>query len=813
MPVEGKPETEGLQAESSQHSNTNRLIDEKSPYLLQHAHNPVDWYPWGDEAFAKAKREDKLLLLSIGYATCHWCHVMERESFEDQQTADLLNKNFVSIKVDREERPDLDQIYLNALHLTGQQGGWPLNMFLTADRLPITGGTYFPPQPLYGRPSFRQLLQALSDAWQNDRQKLLQSANTLYSYLQREGWKEESQPSAGELPGIEALHPAFQQYLGAYDSQRGGFLNNGSNKFPPSLSLLFLLTYYRQFREATALEMVENSLEHIKRGGIYDQIGGGLSRYSTDHEWRVPHFEKMLYDNALFALVLAETFRITGKSRYRRWAFDLFAYIERDMTSPEGAFYSAEDADSEGEEGRFYLWSWDEMETILKQAGLAAEERQKIYSFWQVSAAGNFEGRNILYESKRREQFLKELPEERGNREEGSIGEGNTGESNREEGSIGEGSTEEGSIGEGSTEEGNTNREEGNFEEANSEESSKNKSWERLLARARQALFETRSRRIRPLLDDKVLTSWNALMISALSVGAAAFSSPLLAARARRAADFLWKKNYSQKEGQPGQLQRRYRQQEARFAGTLADYSSFGSALLDLYRVDFRPQHIERAVKLAEAILSRFSREGGAFYNTEEGAQDLIVRTIDAYDGVEPSGNAMAARLFHTLALYGIERQRYLNAAKGIWSYFASSLRENGTGHPFLLHTLTSYLSPPPEIAVVAPLILKSNGESEKSKNEESESKKSESEKNKRQLTEIQNWIMSRLSLETALAFAEEDEIDKAAAIIPLLAGRKALQGKETIFLCRQLSCKKPLHNLNELQELLANDSYALSSY
>ncbi|HMX57273.1 MAG TPA: DUF255 domain-containing protein, partial [Leptospiraceae bacterium] len=284
---------------------SNRLAKEKSPYLLQHAHNPVDWYSFGEEAFAKAKSEDKPILLSIGYATCHWCHVMERESFEDEETANYLNEHFVAIKVDREERPDVDAIYMRALHATGQHGGWPLNMFLTTDLRPITGGTYFPPKPAYGRPSFLQVLQTIADLWKKDRAKMLESADSLTGFLQTR------ENQTGNIPDSGVFAQAASHFRNSYDELRGGFLSNGPNKFPPSLNMLFLLRHFEHTGDESILAMVENTCDAMKRGGIYDQIGGGLSRYATDHDWLVPHFEKMLYDNALFARVLTETYRIT----------------------------------------------------------------------------------------------------------------------------------------------------------------------------------------------------------------------------------------------------------------------------------------------------------------------------------------------------------------------------------------------------------------------------------------------------------------------------------------------------------------------
>ncbi|MCE9499516.1 MAG: DUF255 domain-containing protein, partial [Leptospira sp.] len=330
----------------------NRLINEKSPYLLQHAHNPVDWFPWGEEAFNKSRSEDKLILLSIGYATCHWCHVMERESFEDENTAKFMNSYFVSIKVDREERPDIDKIYMDALHATGQQGGWPLNIFLTPDKRPIAGGTYFPPVQRYGRKSFVEVLSILNDSWVNKRDEILRSADELTNYLKSESLKKED----SGLPDVSVFDSAFKMYDRFYDETFAGFKTNMVNKFPPSMGLSYLLIYYNFTKNERALSMVEQTLQAMKKGGIYDQIGGGLSRYSTDQMWLVPHFEKMLYDNSLFLISLSECYKITGNDFYKNAVYDTLNYISRDMQLASGGIASAEDADSEGEEGKFYVF-------------------------------------------------------------------------------------------------------------------------------------------------------------------------------------------------------------------------------------------------------------------------------------------------------------------------------------------------------------------------------------------------------------------------------------------------------------------------
>ncbi|MCZ6627818.1 MAG: thioredoxin domain-containing protein, partial [SAR324 cluster bacterium] len=368
-------------------AHTNRLAQEKSPYLLQHAHNPVDWYPWGEEAFAKAAGEDKMVLVSIGYATCHWCHVMERESFENEETARFLNENFVTIKVDREERPDVDKIYMDSLHALGQQGGWPLNMFTTPDGRPVTGGTYFPPEAAHGRKSFREILELLLDAWRNNRAAILENAELLTRHLQ-----EQARPGGSQHRqwNYEAVEAALEAYAQAFDSKDGGFTLQPQNKFPPSMGLMLLLRHHARTGDSAVLEMVELTLKKMIAGGIYDQLGGGRSRHSTEYRSLVPHVEKMLYDNALFVQALTEAHLATGKAIYRAYAEDVLAYVRRDMTSPEGAFYSAEDADSEGVEGKFYVWSPGEVEALLE-----AEDARCAMAYWDISPQGNFEGDSI----------------------------------------------------------------------------------------------------------------------------------------------------------------------------------------------------------------------------------------------------------------------------------------------------------------------------------------------------------------------------------------------------------------------------------
>lgn len=700
---------------------TNQLIHEESPYLLQHAHNPVHWYPWGEEAFSLARKQDKPVFLSIGYATCHWCHVMEKESFEDTHTAHILNENFLAIKLDREERPDIDHIYMRSLQAMGQQGGWPLNIFLTPEKLAITGGTYFPPvksEAMYGRPSFVQVLEAVNKAWKSDRAKLLKAAQSIYVFLQQR--EEEKKEDILSSLGWEDIEKSALELKKNYDPYRGGFVNNGPNKFPPSLQILFLTAYYRKSKDKEALEMIENTLEQIKRGGIYDQIGGGLSRYSTDHDWLVPHFEKMLYDNALFLWAITESYRITQKEKYRSWALDIFAYIQRDMTSEKGAFFCAQDADSEGEEGKFYIWSLAEFQKVLEEAAFSLEERKELVRFWALSARGNFENCNILHEPLTREQFVK------------------TTKYSKEE-------------------------------------------WESLLLKARKVLLEKREKRVRPLCDDKIVTAWNAYMVSALAQASRAFALPDLALAAQRCADFLWEKLYSPKEGE---LLRRFRKGKARFAGGLQDYAALACAFLDLYRANFNPENIERAVLLGQKIIKKFSmlKAKSAFYDSAEENEDLILRMLDPYDGVEPSGNALAARLFYTLSRYGIQANENRKHLKGILNHFSTSLKENGTIHCFLLYVYCHFLEGPfLELTILDD---------------------SEGEEYLEETRKTLCWFNEVFSGESIIALANQNNLRKAAKHLPLLAHRSIYKAKSSIYLCNNLSCQKEVHNLDALISL-----------
>ena len=686
------------------YSFSNKLIHEKSPYLLQHAHNPVNWYPWGTAAFEKAKSEDKLLLVSIGYATCHWCHVMERESFEDPELAAFLNAHFVPVKVDREERPDVDKIHMDALHALGQQGGWPLNMFVTPEGKPVTGGTYFPPQPMYGRKSFRELLETLASIWKNEREKIFTTADQLTAHLQQK-----AVPTADGHPELnwEAEEQTVTQFRESYDSQHGGFKQQQQNKFPPSMGLMLLLRHYKRTGDAHSLEMVEKTLQKMFAGGIYDQLGGGLSRYSTDHEWLVPHFEKMLYDNSLFVWVLIETFQITKKHLYENAVRDILNYVARDMTSPDGAFFSAEDADSEGVEGKFYVWSKAEVLKIL-----GAESGELACAFWDITEHGNFEGSSIPNRPRSDEDVAAQFritPEE----------------------------------------------------------------MRKTLRASREKLMAVRSKRVRPLLDDKVLTSWNALMISAFARASRVFNDPEFEKMATRAADFI----FNNLIDDSGRLLRRWREGEARFPAYLCDHAQLAVACLDLYETTYDPAWFRKAVELSDEINRLFRNEDGPYYDTGIDGEVLLTRNAEAYDGVEPSGNSSLAQAFLRLRAYGLAPQYYEDAQR-IFRSFAPHLEQAGVSFSAMLCGLHFSLSAAKEVVISG-----RRGEAE---------------------TEL---LLAELRCEyhpnIVVSFVENGKNPETEKIIPLASGRAMVNDCATAYVCQNQTCQIPVHSVDELRQLL----------
>ena len=678
----------------------NRLVQEKSPYLLQHAYNPVDWYPWGEEAFEKAKREDKIVILSIGYATCHWCHVMERESFEDEHTALIMNRDFVSIKVDREERPDIDKIYMDALHAMGQQGGWPLNMFLTPNKKPVAGGTYFPPVSKYGRKSFTEVLGILKNVWDTRKQELIDSSEALVSHLQSE---ELAVKADLTLPPESAFVNGFQMYEKFFDETFYGFKTNTVNKFPPSMGLSYLLNFYKNSKNQKALFMVEKTLLAMKKGGIYDQIGGGISRYATDHRWLVPHFEKMLYDNSLFMQALTECFLVTGNSFYKDSVYDIVNYIRRDMTLEEGGIACAEDADSEGEEGKFYIWSTEEFRSIC------GEDSEILEKFWDVTKEGNFEGHSILNEVFER-----------------------------------------------------------NFEKENNLNP---KEFKLLLERNKKKLLEHRSKRIRPLRDDKVLTSWNCLYIKALAFSAIAFQDKSLLDDAIKIYEFIQKNLFDEN----GRLLRRYRNAEARFFAYLTDYAELALAAIYLYKATYDVKYIKSAHSLTEETIRLFRSPSGAFYDTGSDGEKLIRRSIDGYDGVEPSGNSSMAHVLNSLASLGIETNRYEEIANSIYRYFSEDLNSRAISYPSMLSAYLYTLSSPKQIVVLA-------------------------DKDNVDAKEILKFLETSFLPDVIIVYATKDKISEESEILPVLKG-KTSDKPLAIFVCQNQTCDLPIFTLEELKQ------------
>jgi len=685
----------------NEHTYTNKLIHEKSPYLLQHAHNPVDWHPWGTEAFELAKKANKPLLVSIGYATCHWCHVMERESFEDPKTAEYLNQHFIPIKVDREERPDVDSIYMKSVQAFGQQGGWPLNVFVTPEGVPFYGGTYYPSVGRYGLPSFMELLQFLEKTWREEPEKIEKQSTALINYLQETTKEEQSTEGTIESLGFYAEDKARKFYVDYYDRLHHGFQFQPQNKFPPSMGLALLLRHHHRTGDALSLEMVENTLKAMKHGGIYDQIGGGLSRYSTDYHWLVPHFEKMLYDNALFVTALIETYQATGKQEYADYANDVLQYIDRDMTSPDGGFYSAEDADSEGVEGKFYVWTQEEIEKVLGR-----ETASIAIPFYNVTPGGNWEGKNILHVTRPPEQLAKEL--------------GLTVDHVKEK-----------------------------------------------LAEAREKLLAVRSQRIRPLLDDKVLTSWNGLMIRAMAQVGRVLDDADRVAKAEKALHFIW----NNLRAAEGKLLRRYREGDARYDGFLCDYTTLALACVELYEATYNPDYLDKAEELMKTVEDKFAGKG-ACYETASDAEQLIVRQVSGYDGVEPSGNASGAMALLKLAAL-TQNVEYERRAEKIFLAFYEEITEFGINSSFLMQALHLYLGGCKQVAVTG---VPNDASTE----------------------EMWRFMRRRFHPNAVFAFTFEGEAD--AKRVPLLADKKIIEGKATAHICQHGSCLPPVTRTEEIK-------------
>ncbi|MFN6964886.1 MAG: thioredoxin domain-containing protein [Pyrinomonadaceae bacterium] len=676
--------------------HTNRLVDETSPYLLQHAHNPVDWYPWGDEAFEKARSEDKPVLVSIGYSACHWCHVMEHESFEDEATAAVMNEHFVNIKVDMEERPDVDQIYMSFVQLTTGRGGWPMTVFVTPDKVPFFGGTYFPPEPRYGMPSFTQLLMSIADAWQNKRDEIMRSTVDILGELRRMSLTE----AGGGVISADLADAAFTSIERNFDATNGGF--GGAPKFPPSMTLEFLLRYHKRTGSERALEIVRKTAEKMAEGGIYDQLGGGFHRYSVDAVWLVPHFEKMLYDNAQLIRIYLHLFQITGDEMFKRIAVETLEYVRREMTGESGGFYSTQDADSEGEEGKFFVWTPDEIEAVL------GERDARVFSFYyDVSDEGNFEGKSILNINFTPEAAAKALK----------------------------------------------------MDEAEVRET---------IERGRERLFAEREKRVKPHRDEKVLTAWNGLMLAAFAEAAAVLASDEYLEVARRNADFLLSELM-----RDGRLLRTWKDGRAKLNAYIEDYANLADGLLELFQVSGDIKYFREAKRLADLMITEFwDEESGGFYFTSADHEELIVRNKDFFDNATPSGNSVAADVLLKLGkLTGDDR--YARFATTVLRLASSQIRRYPQGFGRALSAIEFHLAPTREIV----LLGDADGEMAR--------------------VVWQGYLPNKVVVPAAGDMAD-------AAQLPLLEGRRPIDGGPTAFVCENFVCSRPATTAAELAEQLA---------
>jgi len=700
--IQGMPEVSNMRTVQAKQTPTNRLIDESSPYLLQHAHNPVKWYPWGAKAFKRAKKKDKPVFLSIGYSTCHWCHVMERESFENEEIAEILNKHFVSIKVDREQRPDVDQIYMNAVMMMTGSGGWPLSVFLTPEGKPFYGGTYFPPKDAFGRPGFGRILLSVAEAWKNKRQRLIESAGKLSEFLK----SPEATPGRADL-SPDMLDNAFDQFKAAFDAVHGGF--GEAPKFPQPTNLSMLLGYWHRTADSKALRMVAKTLDTMVNGGIYDHLGGGFHRYATDARWLIPHFEKMLYDQAQLSKVYLEAYQITKNQRYADIARNIFDYVLRDMTDPAGGFYSAEDADSDGEEGTFYLWDADEISSVLEK-----EQARLFNAYFGVTDKGNFEkGKTIFSIVSSTEQLAKKFE------------------------------THPAAI-------------------------------EDALTAARRKLFEAREKRNRPHRDDKVITSWNGLMISSLAYGGMVLDERKYTQAAERCAEFVMSKLYKN-----GRLRRYYRDGRVIGKAFLDDYAFMIFGLLDLYEATFDVKWLIEAKTLSEEMIEWFvDREEGGLFLTGKDGEKLIVRSKPGLDGAIPSGNSIAA-----LALLKLGRltmnQEFAEQGSRILEAFSSQLAQSPVSSSAMLIALNFWLGPQQEIIIAG----------------DAEAMDTQRMIERVRSTFLPNAIILLHDLSGANSALYE--------LVPFIKHQIPLNDKTTAYVCEDYACRQPMNDPGDLERLL----------
>lgn len=686
----------------------NRLINEKSPYLLQHAYNPVDWYPWGEEAFKKAEEENKPVFLSIGYSTCHWCHVMEHESFEDPVVANLMNKVFVSIKVDREERPDIDHIYMTVCQMMTGHGGWPLSIVMTPDKRPFFSGTYFPKENLYGRIGFVELIKNIDRAWKNQKDDIEQTADQITGYLKQASINDEGT----DIPPI-VLGDTYEYYSQRFDEKHGGF--GTSPKFPSPHNLIFLLHYYKRNNESKALEMVKKTLVEMRKGGIFDHIGYGFHRYSTDQRWLLPHFEKMLYDQALLTHAYVEAYQVTKNESFRRTAEQILEYILRDMTSLEGGFFSAEDADSEGEEGKFYVWTKDEVKSILGEKN--GELFCKIFNF---TDDGNYEeestharnGTNIPHLTRSIEEIVKDSgtdPAELINK----------------------------------------------------------------LNKARLTLFANREKRIHPQKDDKILTDWNGLMISAFAKAGRVLNDKRFISAAENAVGFI---NDKLKRND-GLLIHRYRDGEAKLTATIDDYAFNIWGLLELYESTFETKYLSQAIDLHEKAMKHYwDWVNGGFFFTPDFGESLLVRTKEIYDSAIPSGSSV---MMNNLIKLGrlTSNQEYEKTADLLSKSFSENVKKNPQAFTFFLCGYDFAKGPSFEIILSGKTIddVQSFIESLR-----------------------ENFIPNKVVL-----VVTEKNLNELKVLAPFISNYNFDFGKPQAYVCKNFACELPVASADEMLKML----------
>jgi len=668
----------------------NRLAEETSPYLLQHAGNPVDWYPWGEEAFERARAEDKPILLSIGYSACHWCHVMAHESFENYAIASLMNDNFTNIKVDREERPDLDTIYMDAVQAMTGRGGWPLTVFLTPEGKPFFGGTYFPPEDRQGVPGFHRVLMTVADAYRTRGDEIETAVNQLVTVLA-------SKPRGGgdgEPLASDVLSQAYLALQKDFDTENGGF--GFAPKFPQPMALEFLLRYFYRTRDAKALEMVNSSLNKMAAGGIYDQIGGGFHRYSTDNKWLVPHFEKMLYDNALLSRIYLYAYLVTGNQLFRSVVMETIDYVIREMTASEGGFYSTQDADSDGIEGKYYLWTPQEVIEVLGE-----ENGRLVIDYFNITEEGNFDGNNILH-------IVKELEQQESG----------------------------------------------------------------LIDQAKKSLLQRREKRVSPGRDDKVIASWNGLMLGTLAEAACAFNRRDYLDAAVANGLFLIDSMLVDRS-----ILHTCKDGQAKLNGYLDDHAMVIDGLLSLHQATLRGKWLRQAITLAETMIEQFWDEtSNMFYDTGQSHEDLFVRPQSTFDGAMPSGSSMATLVLLKLGEL-MDNRKFEDIASKALRTARDLITQHPLGFSYWLCALDFYLSEPKQIAVIGSI-------------------------DHPLASELIHTICTTWLPNKVVAALDPNDPTYVSGLT-LFNNRTMLDNQPTVYVCRRYSCQRPVNDPDSLKAQL----------